>query len=165
MRDVGNGIIDLPFVERTARPICKSRAFVELNAHPQIDKVRIADLFTLTERHGRDLGVEHGVGRFARQVEEDFNVLPTGMKDFQDVVICAEQIEHWREVQPLRLWVNRRRLMRVRQLHKAQIRIIRVFPHKFGINRNKWGFCKACAQFGEAFAIGDEWMNLHCASP
>ena len=87
------------------------------------------------------------------------------MKDFEYLVIRAEQIEHWREVQPLGLRVNRRRLMRVRQLHEAEIRIIGIFPHEFGINRNKWGFCKPCAQFGEAFAVGDEWMNLHCASP
>src|SRR3546814_14858013 len=51
------------------------------------------DLFGLTQRHLADLRVEDRVRRLAGQVEDDFDILPARMKDFQHILIADEQVE------------------------------------------------------------------------
>src|SRR3546814_7288725 len=75
VRDVADRIVDLALVERTAAPVGKACALVELQPDPCFDEVRISDLFGLAERHLADLGVEDRVRRLAGQVEDDFDIL------------------------------------------------------------------------------------------
>ncbi len=44
----------------------------------------VADRFAETADHGRDLGVEQRSRYRSRQVMENLNVLPCGMKDLKD---------------------------------------------------------------------------------
>src|SRR3546814_4356895 len=97
MGDVADGIVDLALVERTTAPVGKARAFIELKSDPRLDEVRIADLFGLTQRHLADLRVEDRVRRLAGQVEDDFDILPARMKDFQHI----RSEEHTSELQSL----------------------------------------------------------------
>jgi hypothetical protein len=117
----------------------------------------------LSQRHGRDLRVEHGVRRFTGQIEKDFNILPTGMENLEHILVIAQQFEHRGHVQPVGLGINRSCFVGVRQLDQAKVWVIGVFPHEFGVDRDKRGLGKSLAQFGKAFAVGDEWMNLHVA--
>src|SRR3546814_7336973 len=89
MGDVADRIVDLPLVERPPAPVGEARALVEMHAEPCFDKVRIADLFGLAERHLADLRVEDRVRRLAGHIEDDFDILP------------ARSEEHTSELQSL----------------------------------------------------------------
>ena len=65
MRHIANGIVNLSFVQRTARPIGKASTFVQLDAQPQFNQIRIANLFALPQRHCRNLRIEQRVRGFA----------------------------------------------------------------------------------------------------
>ena len=58
MGDIADSIIDLAFIERSTRPIGKARTLIKVNAEPQVNKVRIADLLALPKRHCRNLRVK-----------------------------------------------------------------------------------------------------------
>jgi hypothetical protein len=85
--DVGDRIVDLALVERTAGPVGEPRTLVEIMAKDAFDEVRIADLLAIAERHRRDLRVEQRVRHFAGQIVNDLQILAAGMEDLQHVVI------------------------------------------------------------------------------
>src|SRR3546814_2490070 len=62
-------------------------------------KIGITDLFALAQRHCRDLGVEHGMGRLAREIMDNLDILSSGMKNLQHILIRSE--EHTSELQSL----------------------------------------------------------------
>src|SRR3546814_10368011 len=68
MRHVANGIIDLSLVERPPSPIREACALIKADRQIGVYKIGITDLFALAQRHCRDLGVEHGMGRLAREI-------------------------------------------------------------------------------------------------
>ena len=113
MGDVADRIVDLALVERPPRPIGEARALVEAAAEQALDQVRIADLLAEPQRHRRDLGVEQGMGRPAGQVEDDLDILPAGVEDLEHMLVVDEQVRSRREVDPLRLGIDRRRFLAV----------------------------------------------------
>ena len=165
MRDIGNRIIDLALIKRTPRPVGKARALVELDSYPEVDQVRIADLFALAQRHSRNLGIEHWMRGFAGQVEENFNILSARVENLQHILIIAEQFEHRGHIEPFCLRVDGRRFIGIGQLDEAKVGIICVFPHEFGIDGDERRLGQTFAQFREAFAVGDKRVNLHLPKP
>src|SRR6476469_11194242 len=91
MRNIGDRIIDLAFIERAAAPIGKTRAFIQTVAEQGFDQVRVSDLLAMPERHRSDLSVEQRMRHLAGDVVNDLDVLPTGMENLEDVLILNEQ--------------------------------------------------------------------------
>ncbi len=100
MRDVGDGIIDLALVERTAAPVGEARALIEAVAKQALDQIRIADLLAMPERHRRDLRVEQRVGHLAGEIMDDFEILAAGVEDLQHVLVSDEEVEQRLQVDP-----------------------------------------------------------------
>src|SRR3546814_19493329 len=73
MRHVANGIIDLSLVERPPSPIREACALIKADRQIGVYKIGITDLFALAQRHCRDLGVEHGMGRLAREIMDNLD--------------------------------------------------------------------------------------------
>ena len=93
VRHVADGIFDLPFGQRPARPVGKTRALVDAEAKPRFDKVGIADLFRLADRHHRDLRIEDRMRGAPGQVVDDFHILPAGVEDLQHVFVVGQKIK------------------------------------------------------------------------
>src|SRR3546814_16946390 len=97
MRHVANGIIDLSLVERPPSPIREACALIKADRQIGVYKIGITDLFALAQRHCRDLGVEHGMGRLAREIMDNLDILSSGMKNLQHILIIGEQIKQRRK--------------------------------------------------------------------
>ncbi len=163
MGDVGDRIVDLARVERTPGPVGKARALVDDDPEIAFDEVRIAHLFALTQRHRRNLGIEHRMRGLAGQVVDDFQILPAGMDDLQHILILGQQVEQGFQVDARRHRVDRGGFVRVGDLDQAQFGPIAVLAHEFGVDRDEIGGGQAGAQLGEAFRVLDQRMNLHRA--
>ena len=55
------------------------------------------------------------MGRAAGQVEDDLDILAAGMEDLQHMLVVDQQVEQGREVDPLGLGIDRRRLLAIRR--------------------------------------------------
>ena len=84
MGHVADRIIDLALVERTARPVGKTRAFIEVMAKDAFDEIGITDLFAIAECHRCDLRIEKRIRHFAGQIMNDFEVLAPGVEDLEN---------------------------------------------------------------------------------
>src|SRR3546814_10011932 len=122
MRHVANGIIDLSLVERPPSPIREACALIKADRQIGVYKIGITDLFALAQRHCRDLGVEHGMGRLAREIMDNLDILSSGMKNLQHILIIGEQIKQRRKVKARRLGIDGGRFLVVVNLHQASIR-------------------------------------------
>ena len=80
MGDIANGIINLSFVQRAARPIGKTCALINANTQPLIDQIGIANLLCLPQSHGGNLRVKQRKRGLSRKIIDDFQILTTGMK-------------------------------------------------------------------------------------
>lgn len=83
------------------------------------------------------------------------------MEDLQHILIVDHQVEQGRQVKAGRLGIDRGGLVRVRDLHQAEIGPIAVFAHEFGIDRNIGRFGDPGAELGESLAVGNQRMDLH----
>src|SRR5262249_17912266 len=110
MRDVGNRIVDLALVERTAAPVGEARTLVEAVAEERLDEIRISDLFAMPQRRGGDLGVEQGMGDLAGEIMDDFEVLTARVEDLEDLFVGDEQVEEGFKVYSLGLGIDGRGL-------------------------------------------------------
>ena len=164
MGDVADRIIDLALVERPARPVGEARALVEMPPEQALDQVLVADLLAQPERHRRHLRVEQGMGRPAGQVEDDLDILPAGVEDLEHMLVVDEQVEQRRQVDPLGLGIDRRRLLAVRDLDQAQIGPIGVLAHELGVDRDEVGSGEPFAELFQGLGIGNERMDTHFAA-
>ena len=146
MRDIANGIFNLPIGQRAASPIGKTRTLVDCDPKPAFDQIGIADLLRLADRHHRNLRVKNRRGRGAGEVEDNLDILTAGVKDFQNFRCFGEQVEQRGHVEPFCQRINRSGLVLVTDLNKAQFRPIGVLAHEFGIDRDKVMFGKPFAQ-------------------
>ena len=89
MCDIPDRVLDLTVGQRAAAPVGKARALINRNAEPAFDQIGIADLFALTDRHHGDLSVEYGMRGLAGQIDDNLDILPAGMEDFQNVLILG----------------------------------------------------------------------------
>src|SRR3546814_18268856 len=103
MRHVANGIIDLSLVERPPSPIREACALIKADRQLGVYKLGITDLFALAQRHCRDLGVEHGMGRLAREFMDNPNILSSGWKTLQHIHIHGKQVTQRRKAKDRRL--------------------------------------------------------------
>ena len=161
MRHVADRIVDLPLVERAAAPVGEARTLVELKADPRLDQVRITDLFGLTQRHLADLGVEDRMRRLAGQVEDDFDILPAGVKDLQHLLIVDEQVEQGFKIDPRRHRIDRGGVVGVGDLDQAKFGPEGVFAHEFGVDGDKIAGLDEVDKFGECCTGFDKRMDLH----
>ena len=103
---IGDRVIDLPFFEWPSAPVGEAGTLVEHMAKHRLDEIRITDLLAIAECHCRYLRIEQRRRRLAGQIVDDFEVLPAGVKDFQDLVILDQQVEQRLQVQSFGLWVD-----------------------------------------------------------
>ena len=137
MGHIGDRIIDLALVERPPAPVGEARAFVEAVPQQALDQVRIADLFAVAERHRCDLRIEQGVRDLAGEVVDDLEVLTTGVKDLQHLLVPDEQVEQRLEIDTLGLGIDRRRLVGACDLDQAELGPIGVLAHELGVHGDK----------------------------
>ncbi len=159
VRDVADGIADLPLVQRPARPVGEARALVDLVAQPLLDQLRIADLLAHPQRHGRHLRVEDGLRRATGQVVDDLDILAASVEDLEHRSV-DQQLQQRRQVQP-GLGVDGGGFLRAGHLHQAQLGPIAVLAHEFGVDRDIGCFAPAPAQRGQRVGRGDQRMDLH----
>ena len=164
MGDVADRIIDLALVERTARPIGEARALVEHPAEQALDEILVADLLAEPERHRRHLRIEQGMGGAAGQVEDDLDILAAGVEDLEHMLVIDEQVHQGGEVDPLRLGIDRRRLLAIGDLDQAQLRPIGVLAHELGVDRDEVRPGEPFAELFEGLGIADQGMDTHRAA-
>ena len=58
MGHVGDRIIDLPLVERAARPVGEPRSLVERVTQHAFDEIGVANLLAIAERHSRVIALD-----------------------------------------------------------------------------------------------------------
>ena len=165
MGHIANGVIDLPLIERAARPVGEAGTLVDLDAEPAIHQIGVADLLPLTERHGGDLRVEHGMRRLAGEIVDDLDVLAASVEDLQHILIVHEQVEQRLKIELGCLRIDRGRFFGVGDLDQAEFRPVRVLPHELGIDAHERGVGETGAQIGESGAVGDERVNVHKRRP
>ena len=117
MRHIANSIFDLPFSERPAAPIGKASALVDGKTKPAFNKVGIADLFGLADRHHCDLRVKDGGGGRARQIVDNLHILTASVEDFEHIMIFRQKVEHGGQIQTLCQRIDRRCLFLIADLH------------------------------------------------
>jgi len=83
------------------------------------------------------------------------------VKDLENVLVVAKQLEHRRQVDPGRERVDGRGFLLVAELHQAQQRIIGVLAHEFGVDRDERRLGQALAQGLQRIGIGNQRVNLH----
>ncbi len=105
--------------------------------------------------------VENGEGRLAGQIIDDLHILPTGVEDFQHLVIFAQQVEQRGEINAVGQRINRCSLFLIADLHEAEQRIICVFAHEFCVDAHEIMFSEPLAEIGKFFSFGNKGMNLH----
>ena len=104
------------------------------------------------------------MGGAAGQVEDDLDILAAGVEDLEHMLVVDEQVEQRREVDPLRLGVDRRRLLAVGDLEQAQVRPIGVLAHELGVDRDEVRPGEPFAELFEGLGVGDEGMDVHLAA-
>ena len=160
VRDVGNGIVDLTLVERTAPPVGEAGAFVEAVPKHALDQVGIADLLAVSERHRRDLRVEQRVGDLVGEIMNDFQVLAAGVKDLEHLLVVHEQVEQRFEVD-FRLRVDRSSLIAARHLDQAELGPIGILAHELGVHGDERLLGKAFDERLEIVRVGNQGMDTH----
>ena len=161
MGNIGNRIIDLAPVERTARPVGKARALVEAQPKPAFDQIGIAELFGLRERHGTNLRIENRMRGLAGEIVDDLDILPTSVKHLEHILALDQQIEQRFEIDVLGQRIDRRVMLRRRHLNEAKFRIIGRFAHEFGIDGDERRVGYQGAELRQCGAVGDQQRGCH----
>ena len=151
---VGDRVGDLLFGQRPVRPVGEARGFVDLVAGNAVDELIIAHLVAVAADHGGDLGVEDRMRDGAGLVNEDLDVLPGGVEDFQHLLVGHQPIER-RKVEPRRERINDRRLVRTGHLDQAELRPEGALAHEFGIDRDERSLREAGTEDGERLRVGE----------
>src|SRR3546814_16974510 len=81
------------------------------------------------------------------------------MENLEHLLVVDEEVEERRQVYAFRLGVDRRGLLLIADLDKAQIGPIGVLAHEFGVDRDEWGFGEALAKGKQRHAVGASRMN------
>ena len=161
MGDIADGIFDLALGQGAAAPIGKARALVDGKAQPRLYQIGIADLFGLADRHHRDLGVENRVRGLAGDVEDDLDILPARVEDFQHVLVIHQQVHQWAHIEAFGQRIDGCGFLIVGDLDQAEFRPKGVFAHEFGVNADEIGGGEALAEVGEGFGSGNQRVNYH----
>jgi hypothetical protein len=83
------------------------------------------------------------------------------MDDLENMLVIDQQVEQGREIDPLRLGIDRRRLLAVGDLEQAQVRPIGVLAHELGVDRDEVRSRQPFAQLFEGLGVGNQgWMSI-----
>ena len=96
-----------------------------------------------------------GCGTRSAKVDDDFDVLPRGMEDF-DHRFVGHQLEERREVDVRRQRVDQRRHARCGHLDQAQDRPKGRFAHEFGVDGDEIRLFESGENGLEFFLGGDD---------
>ena len=119
------------------------------------DQRIIANLIAKARDHRGDLGVEKRARHIAKQQDEDFDVLPCGMKHLHHIGV-GEQYAERGEVDSLGLRIHHRNLMIGGKLHQAELWPIGAFTHEFGVDGHECFAAQPLAECCQRFSVGDE---------
>ena len=87
MGHICEGIGELLFGKRTARPICKARAFIEINLEAVFNERAITRAIAEPNGHACNLCVEDWPGYSPANAVKNFHILPRRMQNFRDVLV------------------------------------------------------------------------------
>ena len=87
---VVDGVLELAFGERAARPVGQRLAFRQSDATERVDKPVVRNLRALPQKRSGNLGVEYGGRQHAQAVEQDLHVLRAGMKHLEHARVGHE---------------------------------------------------------------------------
>ena len=136
--DVIKRIADLARAQRAPRPVGETRALVDVLFQNSAHQPVIADLVAMAQHHGRDLGIEKRQRQLSHFLEEDLEILIRRVKHLGDGFI-GHEIPQRLQVDPRCQRVDRRRMGAVADLDQAQLRVVGLLAHEFGIHREELG--------------------------
>ena len=94
-------------------------------------------------------------------MEEDFHVLPGGVKDLEDARL-GQNLEERAEIDPWRQGIDSMRLLGVGDLNQAELRPIGPLPHEFGVDGDVGGIRETLAEISQRRQIGNaEFITSH----
>ena len=151
---VVGGIAQLPFAQRAAAPVGAGVALLQHHAGKFAHQAGVADLVTVAEQGGGDLGVEHRAGQVAAQVEKDLQILPRGVHH-QGHGGVVEDVQQRVDV------LQRQRIDAGDQfvagdLDQTELGVIGLFAQEFGIQRQRLAAAQAVAEGGQRLGGIDE---------
>jgi len=101
-----------------------------------VDEARVADAVAVADKRCRDLGVEVALRNTAAQAGDDLQILAGGME--HDLGTARDHIPQGTQVAH-RQRVDDRQQVGGRQLHQAELRVVRALAHELGVQRNARG--------------------------
>jgi len=104
---------------------------------------------------GGELRVEERPGQAVEELEEEFQVLPAGVKDLDRLLVVEERQER-RQLQSRREAVDRDGLFRPGDLQQAELRIVGLLPQEFRVERDVGRAALPLAEGRELFCIRDQ---------
>ena len=128
---------------------------VDGTARERADEGVVPHLVAKPGHHGSDLRIEDWRGHSAKQVQEDFDVLPGGVEHL-DHGRVGEQGRERCQIQPSRLRIDDGHVVRTAKLHNAQLWVVGAFTHELGVDGDERLGGQAGAQGGERVGGGDQ---------
>ncbi len=135
---VAERVFELFLAQGAARPIGEARSLVEVGIEQLLDQHAVARRLAEAAHHGRELGVEDGVGNGAREVVDDLDVLAGGVEHLEHPLI-AHQLEEGRQVELGGERVDDDLGLAAGHLNEAETGPEGRFAHELGVDRDKIG--------------------------
>ena len=136
MRDVAHRIGELLVGQWSTLPVGKLTRLVDPAFQNALDQIVIGDRVPNPQGHGSNLCIENRAGRMTNQAIEDFQVLTRRVEDLWASWI-RDQLQERTNVQILSHRIDDDFIVFTRCLDQAELRPIRGFAMKLGINADE----------------------------
>ena len=134
MRHIGEGVGVLLLGQRTARPVGKARALVDIALEQGFHQPVIGNRVAEAQRHAGHLRIEHRVrDQPAGHVEEDFQILARSVEDLDDAVV-GHELPEGLHVQSVGERVDDDLGIPASRLDQTQGRPVDALTHELGID-------------------------------
>ena len=155
VRDVAQRVRELLLRQRPSRPVREARGLVEVLLCNLLDEVDVAHRFAEAAHHGGDLGVEDRMRDEARQVPDDLQILPRGVKHLHHALV-GHQSEEGLEGDAGVQGIDQRLVLGAGELDEAQPRPVGLLAYEFRVDGHEVVLAEPLAELGELVGGGDQ---------